>query len=99
MCVRRIDQDAASPINALESVSHTDPMCGKNDDVALGSLLFRSGDCARTEISDKISQRLRTSGIGYNYGVTSIYQMAAEGTRYVAGTYKPYFHDQSPFFG
>jgi hypothetical protein len=25
--------------------------------------------------------------------------MAAEGTRYVAGTYKPYFHDQSPFFG
>jgi hypothetical protein len=74
-------------------------MCGKNDDVALGSLLFRSGDCARTEISDKISQRLRTSGIGYNYGVTSIYQMAAEGTRYVAGTYKPYFHDQSPFFG
>src|SRR5580692_9425403 len=71
MCVRRIDQDAASPINTLESVSYTDPMCGKNDDVALGSLLFHSGDGAWTKISDKISQCFRTSGIGYNYCMTS----------------------------
>ena len=91
MCVRRIDQDAASPINTLESVRYTDPMGSENDDVALGSLLFRPGDCARTEIGDKISQCLWTSRIGYNYGMTSGYQMAAERTRYVTGTYKPYF--------
>src|SRR5580698_8572783 len=36
MCVRRIDQDASSPINTIESVSYTDPMSGKNDDIALG---------------------------------------------------------------
>ncbi len=34
MCVRRIDQDAASPINPLESVTHIYPMRGENDDVA-----------------------------------------------------------------
>jgi hypothetical protein len=53
MCVRRIDQDSSSPINALESVSYTDPMRGKNDDIALGSLLLRAGDRVGTEISDK----------------------------------------------
>ena len=63
MCVRRIDQDAASPINTLESVSYTDPMRSKNDDVAFGCLLLRPGDGAWTEISDKISQCLRTSGV------------------------------------
>ena len=54
MCVRSIDQDAASPINALESVSYSAPMYGENDDVALGCLLLRAGDGASTEISDKI---------------------------------------------
>jgi hypothetical protein len=98
MCVRRIDQDAASPINTLESVSYTDPMCGKNDDVALGSLSFRSGDGAWTKISDKISECFRASGIGYNYGMTSGDQVTAKRPRYVAGTYKSYFHDQPPFF-
>ena len=98
MCVRRIDQDAASPINTLESVSYTDPMRGKNDDVALGSLLLRPGDGAWTEISDKISQCLRTSGIGYNYGVTSGYQMTAKRGRYVTGAYKSYFHDHLLLF-
>jgi hypothetical protein len=63
MCVRRIDQDAASPINTLESVSYTDPMRGKNDDVAFGCLMLRPGDGAWTEISDKISECLRTSGV------------------------------------
>ena len=71
MRVRRIDQDASSPINTLESVSYTDPMRGKNDDIALGSLLLRPSDRVWTEISDKIHQCLRTSGIGYDYGVTS----------------------------
>jgi hypothetical protein len=30
--------------------------------------------------------------------VTSGYQMTAKRTRYGTGAYKPYFHDQSPFF-
>ena len=46
MCVRRFDQDAASPINTLESVSYTDPMRGKNDDVAFGCLPLRPSDGA-----------------------------------------------------
>jgi hypothetical protein len=61
MCVRRIDQDAASPINTLESVSYADPMRGKNDDVAFGCLLLRPGDGSWTEISDKIRQCFRPS--------------------------------------
>src|SRR5580658_10793165 len=97
MCVRSIDQDAVSPINALECVDYSDPMRGKNDDVALGCLLLRAGDRAWTEISDKISQRLRTSGIGYDDGVTSVDQVTAESTCYFTSAYKPYFHDESPF--
>jgi hypothetical protein len=98
MCVRRIDQDAASPINPLESVTHIYPMRGENDYVAGGSLLLRPSDRVWTKISDKISQCLRTSGIGYNHGMTSGYQMAAKRTCNGTGAYKPYSHDQSPFF-
>jgi hypothetical protein len=72
-------------------------MYGKNNDVALGCLMLRPGDGAWTEISDKISQCLRTSGIGYNDGVTSVDQVTAESTRYFTSTYKPYFHHESPF--
>jgi hypothetical protein len=97
MCVRGIDQDAASPINAQESIGYSDPVRGKNDDVALGCLLLRAGAGAWTEISDKISQCLRTSGIGYNDGVTSVDQVTTESTRYFTSTYKSYFHDESPF--
>src|SRR5580692_7563801 len=61
MCIRRIDQDASSPINTLESVSYTDPMSGKNDDIALSSLLLRPSDRVWTGISDKINQCLRSS--------------------------------------
>jgi hypothetical protein len=61
MCVRRIDQDAASPINTLESVSYADPMCGKNDDIAFCCLLLRAGDGSWAEISDETSQCLRPS--------------------------------------
>jgi hypothetical protein len=68
-------------------------MYSENNDVAFGCLLLRPGHGTWTEISDKISQRLRASGIGYNYGVTSIYQMAAKRACYVPGTYKPYLHD------
>jgi hypothetical protein len=74
-------------------------MYSENNDVALGRLFPGPRDGAQTEVSDKLSQCLRTSGIGYNYGMTSVYQMVAEGTRYGTGTYKTYFHDQSPFFG
>src|SRR5580693_8743483 len=96
MCVRSIDQDAASPINVLESVSYSAPMYGENDDVALGCLLLRAGNGAWTEISDKISQRLRTSGIRYNDAVTSVDQVTAERTCYVPRAYKSYFHGESP---
>ena len=58
-------------------------MRGKNNDVALGCLLLRPSDGAWTEISDKISQCLRTSGIGYDDGVTSRYQMTAKRASYV----------------
>jgi hypothetical protein len=61
MCVRRIDQDASSAINTLESVGYTDPMRGKNDDIALGSLLLRPSDRVWTEISDKLTECLRSS--------------------------------------
>jgi hypothetical protein len=36
-------------------------MRGKNDDIALGSLLLRPGDRVWTEISDKINQCFRSS--------------------------------------
>jgi hypothetical protein len=68
-------------------------MDGENNDVALGRLLPGPCDGARTEIGDEIGQCRRTPGIGYNYGVTSVYQMAANRTRYVTSTYKPYFYD------
>ena len=66
MRVRRVDQDAASPINPLESIRHTDPSRGKNDDIAFGCLLLRPCDGAWAEIGDKIGQCGRTSGIRYN---------------------------------
>jgi len=37
-------------------------------------------------ISAKIIQRRQTSGIGYNYGMTSDYQMTAEHRGYGTGT-------------
>src|ERR1700734_1010932 len=97
MCVRSIDQDAASPVNALESVSSSAPMYGENNYIALCCLLLRAGDGAWTEISNKFSQCLRTSGIGYNDGVTSVDQVTTESTSYFTSTYEPYFHDESPF--
>jgi hypothetical protein len=59
--VRRIDQDASSPIDIPESVSYTDPVRGKNDDIALGSFLLGPSDRVWTEISDKINQCLGSS--------------------------------------
>jgi hypothetical protein len=67
-------------------------MDSENNDVALGRLLPAPCDGAWAQISDKISQGLRTSGIGDNDGMTSCDQMAAEGARYLSGTDKPYFH-------
>jgi hypothetical protein len=68
-------------------------MYSEYSDVALGRLLPGPRDGAWTEVGNKLSQRLWTSRIGYNNGMTSGYQMAAERTRYLTGTYKPYFHD------
>ena len=97
MRVRRIDQNSATPIDTFQRFRHTSPNYGKNNEVALGCLLLGPCDGAWTEISDKIGQCRRTPGIGYNYGMTSGYQMAAECTRYLAGTYKTYFHNPPPF--
>jgi hypothetical protein len=92
MRVRRIDQDSATPIYIFQRFTNVHPMYSENDDVALGRLLFRPGNRAWTEIGDKLGQCLRAPGIGYNYGMTSDYQMAAECSRNAAGTYKSYFH-------
>jgi hypothetical protein len=94
--VSRIDQDPATPIDTLQRLVHVHPMYSENNHVALGRLLLGPRDGARTEISDKISQRLRTSGIRYNYGVTSVYQVTAECACYVPGAQKTYFHNPPP---
>jgi hypothetical protein len=99
MCVRRIDQNSATPIDTLQRFRHVHPICRENNDVARSRLLPGPGDGAWTNISDKISQCLRTSGIGYDHGMTSADQMAAERTRYSTGAYKTYSHDRSPVFG
>jgi hypothetical protein len=71
-------------------------MDSENNDVALGRLFRGSCDGAWTEIGDEISQCLRTSGIGYNYGMTSVYQVTAERACYVPGSQKTYFHNPPP---
>jgi hypothetical protein len=71
----------------------------ENNDVALGRLFPGPRDGAWAKIGDKINQCLWTSGIGHDYGMTRVYQMAAERAGYGTSTYKPYFHGQSPFFG
>jgi hypothetical protein len=99
MRVSRIDQNSAAPIDTFQRFRHVHPVYSENNDVAVGSLLLRPSDRLWTEISDKTSQCLRTSGIGYNCGMTSGYQMADERTCYGAGAYKTYSRDRSPFFG
>ena len=99
MRVSRIDQNSATPIDTFQRFTHVHPMYSENNDVALGRLLSSPRDGAWTKISDKMSQGLRTSGIGHNYSVTSVYQVMAERTSYIPGSYKSYLHDQSPFIG
>jgi hypothetical protein len=70
MRVSRIYQNPATPIDAFQRFTHFDPMYSENNDVALGCLFPSPGDGAWTKISDKMSQCLWTSGIGYNYGMT-----------------------------
>jgi hypothetical protein len=86
--VSRIDHNSAMPIDTFQRFRNVHPMCSENNDVAFGRLLLGSRDGGWPKISDEISQCLRASGIGYNYGMTSGYQMAAERTRYVTSTYK-----------
>lgn len=49
-----------------------------------------------TEIGDRFSQRRRTPGIGYHYGVTGVYQVTAERACYIPGAQKTNFHNSSP---
>ena len=78
MRVCRIDQNSAAPIDTFQRFRHVHPMYSENNDIAFGCLLLRPCDGAWTEIGDKISQCLRTSGIGYNDGMTSGYQVTTE---------------------
>src|SRR5580693_1111220 len=96
MRVRRVDQNAAAPVDTFQRFRHLYPMCSKNNDVTFGRLLFCAGDGAWTKAGDKISQCLRTSGIGYDDGVTSVDQVTTECACHVPGSNKSYFHDQSP---
>ena len=86
MRVSRIDQNSATPIDAFQRFAHFHPMYSENNHVALSRLLPGPRKGARTEISDEISQCLRTSGIGYNYGVARVYQVTAECACYVPGS-------------
>ena len=70
----------------------------RSTDLTIGSLLFRSGDCVGTEINDKNSQRLRISGIRYDYGATSSDEMTTKRTRYsssMAPSARPTFMGES----
>ena len=70
MRIGGIDQNSPTPINTLQSFKHVHPVRSENNDVALGCLLPGPRDGAWTKISDKISQCLRTSRIGYDNGMT-----------------------------
>jgi len=91
MRVGRIDQNSATPIDTFQRFTHVHPMDSENNDVALGRLLPGPRDGAWTKISDKTSQCRRTAGIGYNYGVTSIYQVTAERAVTVPAPINPTF--------
>jgi hypothetical protein len=97
MRVRRIDQNSAALIDTFQRFRHARPIYSENDDVALGRLLPGTCDGSWAKIGNKISQCLRPSGIGYDYGMTRDDQVATDRTRNFACTYKSYFHDQSPF--
>jgi hypothetical protein len=60
MRVSRIDQNSAMPIDTFQRFRHFHPIRGENNDLTLGSQLFSAGDCARTQINDKISQFIST---------------------------------------
>jgi hypothetical protein len=61
-------------------------MYSENNDVAFGRLFPGPRDGAWTKINDKMSQCVWTSGIGYNYGMTSGYQVTADRACYVPGS-------------
>jgi len=87
----RCDQNSAAPIDTFQRFTHFHPMHSENNHVALGCLLPGPCDGTWTEIGDKISQCRRASGIGYNYGVTSLYQMEAERRVTLPAPIKPIF--------
>jgi hypothetical protein len=68
MCVRPVDQNASSPNQSpLEHQRHL-PNWSQEQRRRIQLPAARPGDGTWTEIGNKISQSLRTSGIGYNYG-------------------------------
>jgi hypothetical protein len=69
----KIRPSHSMPFNASGT---SNPLCSGNNDIALGCLFLRPGDGAWAEIGDKLSQCLRTSGVGYNHFVTGDDQMA-----------------------
>ena len=96
MRVRRVNQNSAAPIDSFQRCRYIHSMGSENNDVAFGRLLLRPGDGAWTEIGDKICQCLRTSGVGHNDVVPSVYQMTAECASDIPRSYKSYFHDSPP---
>src|SRR5215469_7718607 len=96
MCVCRIDQNSATPIDTFQRFRNVHPMYSENDDVALGRLLPGPCDGAWAEIGDEISQCRRTSGTRYNYGVTSVHQVTGKRACYVPSSYKTDFHNPAP---
>ena len=60
----------------------------------LQAVLNLSGRCANGP--QRFGQRSCQLG---QRGSLALFDLAIDRTRYGTGTYKPYFHDQSPFFG
>ena len=55
MRVRRVDQNSAMPIDALQRFRHFHPIRRENNDVGIGRLLSGPCDGTRSKIGDKIA--------------------------------------------
>ena len=86
MRVSRIHEYSSTPIKCLRAPEPRSPTSW------LESRYRTPREGARTEFRDEFTQRFRTSGVGYDYRATGVYQMAADCGRYVSRTDKSYFH-------
>jgi hypothetical protein len=64
--VRRVDDDPAVPVEALDGLSDARPRHGDDDDVRRGRLVDRAGRCSLTERRDQRGQRFRAAAIGHH---------------------------------